>query len=200
MYLRNLCNDLGFTYYPKFLQKCRNVAELTGTNLEDYRVDKKRLLNAGISTKLRTEYDVPLEFAIAVTEHTLITNPNRATVLANLYKEKGVAVVTTALPRKEIRFAAELYAYLSVLGIVMETQKYVGTYRVDMYLPEHNLVIEYDENHHTHEAINIEDVKRAQYLHETIGCTILRVPETMMLGEALAYVQKQLGTKMCEPK
>lgn len=200
MYLRNLCNDLGFTYYPKFLQKCRNVAELTGTNLEDYRVDKKRLLNAGISTKLRTEYDVPLEFAIAVTEHTLITNPNRATVLANLYKEKGVAVVTTALPRKEIRFAAELYAYLSVLGIVMETQKYVGTYRVDIYLPEYNLVIEYDENHHTHETINIDDVKRAQYLHETIGCTILRVPETMMLGEALAYIQKQLGTKMCEPK
>ncbi len=200
MYLRNLCDDLGFTYYPKFLQKCRNVAELTGTNLEDYRVDKKSLLNAGISTRLRTEYDVPVEFAIAVTEHTLITNPNRATVLANLYKEKGVAVVTTALPRKEIRFAAELYAYLSVLGVVMETQKYIGAYRVDIYLPDYNLVIEYDENHHTHEAINIDDAKRAQYLREAIGCTILRIPETLMLGEALAYIQKQLGTKIYELK
>ena len=200
MYLRNLCDDLGFTHYPKFLQKCRNVAELTGTNLEDYRIDKKRLLNAGMSTRLRTEYDVPIEFAIAVTEHTLITNPNRATVLASLYKEKGVAVVTTALPRKEIRFVAELYAYLDTLGVVMETQKYVGAYRVDVYLPDYNLVIEYDEDHHAHEANNANDIKRAQYLHETLGCTMLRIPETMMLGEALAHIQKQLNTKTCEPK
>ncbi len=198
MYLRNLCADLGFTHYPKFLQKCKNVAELIGTNLEDYRIDKKHLRNVGLSTRLRTEYDVPVEFAIAVTEHTLITNPNRADVLTRLYKEKGVAVVTAALPRKEIRFVAELYAYLNVLGIVMETQKYIGTYRVDAYIPEYNLVVEYDETHHTHKANSVEDIKRAQYLFEALGCTILRIPEDMLLGEALAHVQKHLGTK-CKP-
>lgn len=192
MYLRNLFKDLGFTYYPKFIQKCRKVAELTGTNMEDYRMYNSELLAAGLSTKLKTEYDVPIEFAIAIAEHTVITNPNRAAVLEQLYKENGMVVVTTALPRKEVRFIAELYAYLSTLDVEVETQKYMGIYRVDAYIPTCNLVIEYDENQHTHEKDKQNDAIREQYLYNKFKCTILRIPESVMLGEGLAQVQKHL--------
>lgn len=191
MYLKKLFSDLHFSYYPKFVQKSRKVAELLGYNLEDYQMQPKQLIEMGLSPTLKTEYDVPLDLAIAIVEHTVVTNAYRADTLKSLYSIGGLKTVVVQ-PRKEIRFVAELTAYLGALGISIETQKYIGTYRVDVYIPEYNIVVEFDERDHTHITNEVKDVARQRTIEKQINCKFIRVSEDTMIGEALAIIHKEI--------
>ena len=49
----------------------------------------------------------------------------------------------------------------------------VGPYRVDMYLPAYNIVVECDEHGHRRYKKEHEDM-RAQYIEDAIGCRFVR--------------------------
>ena len=48
---------------------------------------------------------------------------------------------------------------LKPIGYTLETQKIDTNYRLDGYIPELDLVIEYDENNHSHYDSNKEQIR-----------------------------------------
>jgi very-short-patch-repair endonuclease len=53
----------------------------------------------------------------------------------------------------------------------------VDNYRIDFYLPQFNIAIEYDEKHHNTFSSQIRDVERETKIKSILGCTFVRVPE-----------------------
>lgn len=53
-------------------------------------------------------------------------------------------------------------------------QHIVNNYRVDMYLPLYNLVIECDERHHLNATNANADAIRQKTIEDTLGCTFIR--------------------------
>jgi hypothetical protein len=56
--------------------------------------------------------------------------------------------------------------------VVMKRQYRIGTYKTDMYLPEHNIVVECDENNHN-DRDNEYEIKRHNFILEA-GNNIIR--------------------------
>ena len=77
--------------------------------------------------------------------------------------------------RKEEGFGDKLKNTLKPLNIKVETQKtmFNGKYRIDFYLPEFNLAIEYDEEQHKYQQE--EDKQREEEIKEVLGCKFIRL-------------------------
>lgn len=58
----------------------------------------------------------------------------------------------------------------------VQAQYRVGPHRIDIYLPEFALAIEYDEAHHRKSNNQRADAKRQKEIQTQIGCTFVRVP------------------------
>jgi very-short-patch-repair endonuclease len=97
--------------------------------------------------------------------------------LLRIAADRGVAVPEVRVsPVKERRFS-EL-----VLGIFadvteVETQRRVGAYRIDFVLPEIDLAIEYDEDHHDSPARRRADQARQAAIETTTRLRFLRVKQ-----------------------
>lgn len=77
---------------------------------------------------------------------------------------------------KQTKFETMLQKALSHIGISYETEKVVDNYRLDFYIPELNIIIEYDEVHHRSQLE--EDKFRESTLSKFIpNSKILRVSE-----------------------
>lgn len=48
-------------------------------------------------------------------------------------------------------------------------------YRIDFYLPEFNLAIEYDEKQHQQKENKIKDRQREEEIKEVLGCKFIRL-------------------------
>lgn len=79
--------------------------------------------------------------------------------------------------RFEISFGDKLKNTLKPLNIKVETQKpmFDGKYRIDFYLPEFNLAIEYDEKQHQQKENKIKDRQREEEIKEVLGCKFIRL-------------------------
>jgi len=68
----------------------------------------------------------------------------------------------------------------------------VDGYRIDIYIPEFNLAIEYDEikGHHTYEQD--DDIIRQKYIENKLGCTFIRISETLTLEEGINKILKYI--------
>lgn len=79
--------------------------------------------------------------------------------------------------RFEDEFFNKLKLTLEAMGIEIELQKHVNieskNYRLDGYLPEYNLVIEYDEKHHKFSKEN--DDKREKDVCKVLECNFIRL-------------------------
>jgi very-short-patch-repair endonuclease len=53
----------------------------------------------------------------------------------------------------------------------------VNSYRIDFYLPEYNIAIEYDEKHHSKPKNQVNDLEREIVIKTILGCKIIRVEE-----------------------
>lgn len=78
--------------------------------------------------------------------------------------------------RKEIEFEEKAKRFLAPLHLTGKTQYGVPPYRIDFYIPEIKLAVEYDENEHKN--YNKEKEKeRESYLKDTLGCEIVRLSD-----------------------
>ena len=78
------------------------------------------------------------------------------------------------LPKEnsENLFKEMLEETLNELKIRMEHQYPAGKYRIDFFIPEYNLAIEYDENYH--ELKIKEDTEREREINKILGCDFVR--------------------------
>ncbi len=98
--------------------------------------------------------------------------------------------------RQEIEFGKELKNFIkTIYNLEVQTQYFVKNYKLDFYIPELNLAIEFDEKHHKYQKE--EDKKRENEIKNILNCKFVRVSEEQSIGEQLGLVMKAINE---EPK
>lgn len=79
--------------------------------------------------------------------------------------------------RFEKSFYKQLVDTLEPLGYEVECQKNIFNckYRIDFYIKELNIAIEYDESHHFVEPQKSKDIKRQKAIEKELGCQFVRL-------------------------
>lgn len=99
---------------------------------------------------------------------------------------------TVAIGCQEAEFLQSIKDVLMQANIDIEIQKQVLSYRIDLYLPEYNLAIEFDESHHKKQVE--QDIKRQKEIETYLGCSFIRVPESnttlQNIGLILRHIKK----------
>ena len=97
--------------------------------------------------------------------------------LLELYK--GLDPIKDETKRPELVFRDKLYDILKPLGITMEWQYTIyvdnNMYKLDFFIPDYNLVIEYDEKAHKYRKS--KDARRQKLIEKNYGYKFLRVQE-----------------------
>ena len=103
------------------------------------------------------------------------------------------AIVLTS--RKEIEFLDVLKEQLSVFGITQFERQYsnlnCGNYKIDLFIPELNVAIEYDENRHQGYSYEAHEL-RQQLIEKELGCHFIRVSDNKSHVENSAIVLCEL--------
>lgn len=87
-----------------------------------------------------------------------------------LLQSIGVSVLCT----KETKFIGVLKEALSEINVVGVGQYNVDGYRIDFYIPKHNIAVEYDEQQHLIESNKIKDLERQKYIEDKLCCKFIR--------------------------
>ena len=83
----------------------------------------------------------------------------------------GIKIIGHKYVRKE---ASTIYAIQNVFeGISMKRQLSIGSYRIDLYFPEHKLAVECDEHDHKDRDINYE-IRRQKFIEDQLNCKFIR--------------------------
>lgn len=116
-------------------------------------------------------YDVEIAHAIGIRSQRFV----ELNEIISLAEENEVHRTSYRIaPVKERRFSELLQGLLAGITPV-ETQYRIGRYQVDFYLPEHFLVVEYDEKQHSRPRHQSEDQRRQRQIEETLGARFIRV-------------------------
>ena len=90
--------------------------------------------------------------------------------------------------RNEISFLNELEKHLNKQFLNLYRQYNVDGYRIDGFIPELNVAIEFDENYHNVKTQQIYDMKREVYIIESIGCDFIRLKQKNSIEENIKLV------------
>jgi phage anti-repressor protein/very-short-patch-repair endonuclease len=137
-------------------------------------VDKDYIISTMKSTGGRPGVDYLLTVESAM---CLIIFCQKTDKAIKLYKELsdliGINVIQIQRTRNELLFEINLIEILS--GIVEVIPQYtVLNYRIDFYIPDLNIAIEYDENNHIHYKT---DKKRQEDIENYLQCDFIRINE-----------------------
>ena len=83
----------------------------------------------------------------------------------------GIKIIGYAYVNKEAR---TIYTIQKVFeGISMKREFSIGSYRIDLYFPEHKLAIECDEHGHKDRDINFE-IRQQKFIEDQLNCKFIR--------------------------
>ena len=96
--------------------------------------------------------------------------------LVNFMNEKfGNKIETLVInSRFETSFTDSLEEALKAFGLEVEYQKQIGSYRLDGYISELNIAIEYDEQYHFIDLNKEKDYQRQREIEDILKCTFVR--------------------------
>jgi phage anti-repressor protein/very-short-patch-repair endonuclease len=108
---------------------------------------------------------IPVDYILTLVTATNIVrvithNPNTGAIYEFLKKQQGTEIFLVARQRKELEFFTQLKETLEAMHICVETQSSILTYKVDGFIREVNLVIEFDEAYHNTLTQQIKDKDR----------------------------------------
>lgn len=139
----------------------------------------------------------PKEYILKISSSILILNAeknNKKTKFDLLKELKRIQGKKTdfhikTLKREELIFKEELeIAFEDITKI--ESQFNVLGYRVDFYLPEHNLAIEFDEVYHENQKE--QDLSRQKEIEEELGCEFIRIKSEEKLSIGLNKILREV--------
>lgn len=112
------------------------------------------------------------EINVCTEKFSSLAKKSLSNILNKIAEEENTVIVSS---RSEISFGEILIKTLKLLNIKVETQKTMkeNNYRIDFYLPEFNLAIEYDEEYHRYQQE--EDKQREEEIKEVLGCKFIRL-------------------------
>lgn len=176
----DVATALGYSNYKKTMRK----------NTENDSRLKKTIFYKGQNRKV-TLIDGHGVISL-ITKSNIISIEEKRCLLTQL----GITHVATS--RKEIEFVKLLESIIKPLGLTLVTQYHVEGFRIDAYIPEVNLAIEYDEEAHKYQKD--ADKLRESIIKKKLGCTFLRVSEHESDGTNVGKVMKVLFKKMQNEK
>lgn len=100
--------------------------------------------------------------------------------------------------RFEISFTNIFMPILDKMGITVIRQYKVLKYRIDFYIPEYNLAVEYDEEQHRF-SMQV-DAKRMAEIKNAIGCKFIRLSYKDSDAENVGIVLREIYSKIRETK
>lgn len=111
---------------------------------------------------------------------------------ANKLKEKlGLYKGRCGKIRKEIELFNLIKPTVEKLNLTLYQQYSVLNYKIDAYIPEINLAIEYDEKNHTCYSYESQE-GRENIIQNEIGCDFLRIPETTSYAEGISLIIQRI--------
>ena len=175
-----------------------DVAEVLG-----YRNPRKT-----ISTKIKGEHKISMQIqtnggkqlANCIDEYSVILLVNDSKICSEntkkefidfLYKEKLIKSNIVFAQRKEVKFIELLEEFLSEYNIKGIKQYPVFNYRIDYYIPELKLAIEYDENDHKHYTYENQELRQLKIENE-LNCKFIRLSDSVSDIKNIAKVSKHL--------
>lgn len=102
----------------------------------------------------------------------LILSESKRVILESL----GVAAIVLPRDTRELEFFEMLKSFVS---FDILTQYRVDEYLLDGYIPELNIAIEYNEEHHNYYEQAIYDRAREDYVIKKLGCKFIRLSYTL---------------------
>lgn len=142
---------------------------IDGKEGEDFWVIK------GISTGGRPpiNYHVTIEMALLLCSMYFRSSKKSTELYKYLKSLTDTEVIIKARTRKELLFEINLNEILKGITKIMSQYSVLG-YRIDFYLPDLNIAIEYDETHHLHYK---NDNKRQTDIENYLQCDFIRINE-----------------------
>ena len=113
-------------------------------------------------------------------------------LLAEIQDKIGNKELIVITERKELSFVNDLEEFLSAFNIKGIAQyKIDDKYRIDYYIPDLKIAIEYDENSHKNYNKNEEKI-REEYINSKLGCKFIRVSDDNSDIKNIGIVAKEL--------
>lgn len=119
---------------------------------------------------------------------------NNYKIIEETYKFLGGKEnINLYLPQRnsELVFKELLKQALQEFKISFEHQYQIGKYRVDFFIPEYNLAIEYDESYH--ELKIKEDSEREKEINKILGCDFVRCSYKDSNIKNIIKILKEIG-------
>ncbi len=91
--------------------------------------------------------------------------------------------------------------YLSEMKVLTEFQKTVGTYKVDLYIPDYNIALEIDEHGHSDRDPHYE-MCREEFIRRELRCDFIRVnpdEQDFNIFKMLGRLANHILAHHCEP-
>lgn len=92
---------------------------------------------------------------------------------------------------KEIRFRNQLSTILDKFKIRYQFQYPIFQYRIDIYLPDFNIAIEYDENAHRYYTYEEQELREIRIVNK-LGCRFIRVTDEYSIDKAVSIILSEL--------
>lgn len=127
----------------------------------------------------KIDYIVALDVAKLICQK-IRTNKNSTEVLKYLLSIDQKEVIVVEQQRMEIEFLDVLEKQLRVFGITKFERQSTrvkskrGSYKIDLYLPEINVAIEYDEERHKYYGSEAQEL-RQELIERELECRFIRV-------------------------
>lgn len=100
--------------------------------------------------------------------------------------------------RFEYKMLNEICDFLNRLHIKYIKQYPILAYKIDLFLPNYNVCIEYDEK--AHKFKQEYDRNRENNIIENIGCKFIRIKEDETVGTAIARILEIIGGEIFNAK
>lgn len=147
--------------------------------------------------KIKTRYgEQPITFINKDGLHKIFSNTRKIDLQTKrelymfLTKEEFNEKVTISC--EEVEFISKLIDSLKPLGLQIFKKQYkVFDYKIDLYLPELNIAIEYDENSHQNYTYEQQE-GRQKKIEDKLGCKFIRVSDNNNLFYNIGLVIKTI--------
>lgn len=150
--------------HDSLIRKIKTISETFGSDMNDYWIkssykDKKN--------KARLEYKITYKGIQLIIQHS-----RKTPQLQNLIEQFGEGDYKL-INRFELAFKECLIQTLIPFGIEVEFQKPCLDYRIDFYIPEYKIAIEYDEEGHKYQID--QDNQRQKEIEKELNCKFIRL-------------------------
>ena len=167
----------------------KHYFKLTGKELKEFKSKYSELL--GISPMTRTLFLWTKEGVLNM--FSILRSSNKLPIVVKEYFDISEELKVFKSCAKEIEFLDILETQLKAIGICnFERQYQVLHYRLDLYIHELNIAIEYDENEHKHYNYEQHELRQKQ-IEKELGCKFIRVADNLDNLSNSAIVISQLA-------